>query len=1491
MSISFFIKQFSKIRRHFGNLSGKEVLELPNLVEAQKSSYDKFLQIDISPEKREKSGLEMILSNIFSVEVASKNISLEYVRYRIGSCKYDVNESIERDVHYAAPLFVVLRLIQFDNEKGDAGPKEIKNIKEGELYVGDIPLITDTGTFVINGARRVVISQLHRSPGVFYFHDEGKSNVSGAYMFGAIIIPSKGSWLSFEFDSKKLIYFRIDKKRKLPVTTLFRAIGATTEDILFNFYEEEVCKREGDFWMVDFFISRFKGLKIPFDVYSYEDGSIVINEGARIVPRLINLFADKRCYYKVSSSFFIGRYLSKALVDKSNKEFAPIASQLTENQVSLIDSDNSINEIKLLWIDGVNIGSYIRDTLVIDKNMTKEEALLDIYRVMKPSENTSPEVAERFLDSLFFTNSNYDLSPIGRIKLNAKHDTKVAPEITHLTKEDIFVCVKFLNRLADGVGSVDDQDHLGNRRVRAVGELIEAQFNMNYGKIQKSIFERMSNIDFDSCTLHELFTPKIVMSVMNEFFCLSSLSQFMDQTNPVAEIESKRRISALGTGGLKRENAPVQVRDVHPTHYSRICPITTPEGANIGLINATALYARINDYGFIEAPYRKVINGKVTDEYVYLNADEEFKNTIAQSTSILDDDLNLVGPLVDCRKGGDYVVVSPADVDYMDITPKQIVSVGASLIPFEEKDDAVRALMGANMAKQAVVPVIPKSPIVGTGMERIVGLDSDNAIVSKNDGVVESVDSQYITIRVEGSSKLIDIDVYKLQKYQRTNQNTLINQKPLVRVGDIVKKGDVIADGSSTEVGDLGIGRDIVVAFMTFDGGNFEDSILVSNRIVNQFESIHIEKFECVARDTGTHLGHEQITRDIPNVSEEAIRNLDESGIINVGAYVKPGDILVGKVTPKAESPMMPEEKLFKAMFGSSSSSVRDSSLYVPIGNEGTVIAVRIFTRPGVEKGDKALSYERDEVRKISLLCERRINIISSFVNEELKKIILNRKTKTGEVITESLLSKYNTDKWWSIAELSDNELKEVNELKDFFDESCSSIKNEINLKIKDIVNSDTVPDGALKVIKIYIARKLPLQAGDKMAGRHGNKGVVSKVLPVEDMPYMDDGTPIDMILSPLGVPSRMNIGQIFEIHLGFASMVLCKMIKEMLEKIEEKMLRNEDIEEDVYIMRSKIIEIYGYEVKELELRNKCSESDSVKLIRDAIVKNNRKFNSDSVKKAILNMTDDHLIQFAKEISDGIKFATPVFDGATEKDIDYLLKLANAPLSGQVMLRDGRTGEYFDRPITVGYMYMMKLNHLVDNKIHARSTGPYSLITQQPLRGKSLCGGQRFGEMEVWALEAYGANAILRELMTCKSDDIQGRNDIYFAIVNGRLYSYAGEISTATTSSSIILLELAALCLDLEYHWDDESDSATNHLNKINDSIPVKNLSYENEFNFTSESKNNDIKVLDEDFSDSNNNKEEGKIPKGSKASKENKNSIESKDIDVIKKTKIKKIK
>ncbi|WP_284177176.1 DNA-directed RNA polymerase subunit beta [Rhabdaerophilum sp. SD176] len=1346
-----------RLRKFFGKI--REAIEMPNLIEVQKASYDQFLMVDEPKGGRPEEGLQSVFKSVFPISDFSGASLLEFVRYTFEPPKYDVDECRQRGMTFAAPLKVTLRLIVFDVDV-DTGARSVKDIKEQDVYMGDMPLMTSNGTFIVNGTERVIVSQMHRSPGVFFDHDKGKSHSSGKLLFAARIIPYRGSWLDIEFDAKDIVHARIDRRRKIPVTSLLFALGMDPEEILSTFYRNLTYIRDGKGWRMPYDWERFKGLKAATEYVDAETGEVVIEAGRKMTARAARVLAEKGLrFLRATDEDLLGQYVGEDIVNAQTGEvYAEAGEEISEKLLKLF-VEAGIVELPLLDIDHVNIGPYIRNTLAVDKNSRREEALFDIYRVMRPGEPPTVDTAEKMFQDLFFDAERYDLSAVGRVKMNMRLDLDAPDTQRTLRKDDILAVVKALVELRDGRGEVDDIDHLGNRRVRAVGELMENQYRLGLLRMERAIKERMSSVDIDTVMPQDLINAKPAAAAVREFFGSSQLSQFMDQTNPLSEITHKRRLSALGPGGLTRERAGFEVRDVHVTHYGRICPIETPEGPNIGLINSLATFARVNKYGFIESPFRKVVDGKVTDDVVYLSAMEEQKHYVAQANVPVNEDRHLTDDLIVARHAGDVITVPVDKVDLMDVSPKQLVSVAAALIPFLENDDANRALMGSNMQRQAVPLVRADAPFVGTGMESVVARDSGAAIAARRSGIVDQVDATRIVVRAtdEMDPTKPGVDIYRLMKFQRSNQSTCINQRPLVQAGDIVTKGDIIADGPSTDLGDLALGRNVLVAFMPWNGYNFEDSILLSENIVKEdiFTSIHIEEFEVMARDT--KLGPEEITRDIPNVSEEALKNLDEAGIVYIGAEVQAGDILVGKITPKGESPMTPEEKLLRAIFGEKASDVRDTSLRVPPGVQGTIVEVRVFNRHGVDKDERAQAIEREEIERLAKDRDDELAILDRNTYGRLADLLVGKLGIAGPKgfkkdtdISRDTLDGFARSQWWLFAVSDDRLMGEIEAMRKQYDESKKRLEQRFLDKVEKLQRGDELPPGVMKMVKVFIAVKRKIQPGDKMAGRHGNKGVVSKIVPIEDMPFLEDGTPVDIVLNPLGVPSRMNVGQILETHLGWACAGLGRQVSEAVNAYYRQ--------GDIKPLRDKMADIYGDD------------------------------------PTIRSLNDGELASMAKNLKRGVPIATPVFDGAKESDIEAYLEKSGLNMSGQVTLYDGKTGEPFDRQVTVGYIYILKLHHLVDDKIHARSIGPYSLVTQQPLGGKAQFGGQRFGEMEVWALEAYGAAYTLQEMLTVKSDDVAGRTKVYESIVRGEDNFEAG----IPESFNVLVKEMRSLGLNVD---------------------------------------------------------------------------------------------
>ncbi|MBK0400164.1 DNA-directed RNA polymerase subunit beta [Limibaculum sp. M0105] len=1358
-----------RIRKYFGKI--REVADMPNLIEVQKSSYDLFLQSGDGPKPTDGEGMQGVFQSVFPIKDFNETAVLEFVKYELEAPKYDVEECQQRDMTFSAPLKVTLRLIVFDLDE-DTGARSVKDIKEQDVYMGDMPLMTSNGTFVVNGTERVIVSQMHRSPGVFFDHDKGKTHSSGKLLFAARVIPYRGSWLDFEFDAKDIVYARIDRRRKLPVTTLLYALGLDQEGICDYFYNRVTYRRQGDGWATPLNVDRLRGTTPVHDLVDAASGEVVASAGQKLTPKKLRDLAQNGVeHVLVPYQAIIGRYVAADMInEETGAIYVEAGDELDEDTLKTLE-EAGITEIETLDVDGISIGGYIRNTMAVDKNVSRETALLDIYRVMRPGEPPTLEAAEAMFQSLFFDAERYDLSAVGRVKMNMRLELDAPDTQRTLRKEDMLAVIKALVDLRDGRGEVDDIDHLGNRRVRSVGELMENQYRVGLLRMERAIRERMSSVEIDTVMPQDLINAKPAAAAVREFFGSSQLSQFMDQTNPLSEVTHKRRLSALGPGGLTRERAGFEVRDVHPTHYGRMCPIETPEGPNIGLINSLASFARVNKYGFIETPYRKVVDGKVTDEVVYLSATEEMRHTVAQANARLNADGTFQNEFVSTRKGGEFTL-SPRDaVDLIDVSPKQLVSVAAALIPFLENDDANRALMGSNMQRQAVPLLRAEAPFVGTGIEAKVARDSGAAITARRGGVIDQVDATRIVVRVTDEMEIGDpgVDIYRLRKFQRSNQNTCINQRPLVKVGDTVKAGDVVADGPSTDLGELALGKNVLVAFMPWNGYNYEDSILISERIAKDdvFTSIHIEEYEVMARDT--KLGPEEITRDIPNVGEEALRNLDEAGIVYIGAEVGPGDILVGKITPKGESPMTPEEKLLRAIFGEKASDVRDTSLRMPPGDFGTVVEVRVFNRHGVDKDERALQIEREEIERLARDRDDELAILERNIYARLKDLILGKSivkgpkgVKAGTTVTEELLSELSRGQWWQLALPEEQDAAAVEALNKQFDAAKRVLDARFEDKVEKVRRGDDLPPGGMKMVKVFVAVKRKLQPGDKMAGRHGNKGVISRVVPEEDMPFLEDGRPVDLVLNPLGVPSRMNVGQILETHMGWAAANLGRQVGEAL---------------DAYRRSGDLTPV----------------KDAMKIV----------YGDEIFSEATSDMNESELVEAAANIRNGVPIATPVFDGAKEADVNEHLRMAGLDESGQVTLYDGRTGEAFARKVTVGYKYLLKLHHLVDDKIHARSTGPYSLVTQQPLGGKAQFGGQRFGEMEVWALEAYGAAYTLQEMLTVKSDDVAGRTKVYESIVKGEDNFEAG----IPESFNVLVKEIRSLGLNVELQ-DSEDDAA-----------------------------------------------------------------------------------
>jgi len=1358
MSYSFTEKK--RIRKDFGERHS--ILEVPYLLATQIESYRDFLQADRDPLARDEKGLHAAFRSVFPIVSYSGNAALDYVNYRLGEPTFDVKECQMRGLTYAAPLRALVRLVIYDKDS-PADAKKIKDIKEQEVYMGELPLMTDNGTFVINGTERVIVSQLHRSPGVFFDHDKGKTHSSGKLLFSARVIPYRGSWLDMEFDPKDALFVRIDRRRKLPATILLRALGYDNEQILDTFFETNTFHLTKKDIKLDLVPERLRGEMATFDIKA--KSKVIVEEGRRITARHIRELDQAGVKtLVVPEDYLNGKILAHNIVDTETGEL--LANANDEMSAELLEKlrDAGIKTISTLYVNDLDRGPYISSTLRIDPTTTELEAMVEIYRMMRPGEPPTKDAAQNLFRNLFFTSERYDLSAVGRMKFNRRVGREELTGEGTLSPEDILDVMRILIDIRNGNGFVDDIDHLGNRRIRCVGEMAENVFRIGLVRVERAVKERLSLAESESLMPQELINAKPVAAAVKEFFGSSQLSQFMDQNNPLSEVTHKRRVSALGPGGLTRERAGFEVRDVHPTHYGRVCPIETPEGPNIGLINSLAVYARTNEYGFLETPYQKVVDGRVTDQIEYLSAIEEGRYTIAQANASVNDRGNLIDDLVTCRHKNEFMTSTPDKVDYIDISPKQIVSVAAALIPFLEHDDANRALMGSNMQRQAVPTLITEKPLVGTGIERTVAVDSGVTVVAKRGGVLDSVDAARIVVRVNDDETFAGepgVDIYNLTKYTRSNQNTCINQRPLVKPGDIVARGDVLADGPSTDMGELALGQNLLVAFMPWNGYNFEDSILISERVVEEdrFTTIHIEELTSVARDT--KLGSEEITGDIPNVGEGALSKLDESGIVYIGAEVKPGDILVGKVTPKGETQLTPEEKLLRAIFGEKASDVKDTSLRVPSGMDGTVIDVQVFTRDGVEKDARALQIQADQLAQIKEDLNDQLRIMEEDIYGRVETLLLGKvaeggpaKLAAGAKVTKDYLASTPSDKWFEIRLRNDA----ANEDLERAAEQLKSLRKDFEQRLEDkrnkLMTGDDLAPGVLKMVKVYLAVKRRVQPGDKMAGRHGNKGVISMIQPVEDMPFTADGTSVDIVLNPLGVPSRMNVGQVLETHLGWAAKGIGIKIGRMLEA------------------RQQVVEIRKF--------------------LDKI------YNSSGRKENLDSLSDADILELAGNLVKGVPMATPVFDGAPEAAIKQMLELADLPPSGQTTLYDGRTGEAFDREVTVGYMYMLKLNHLVDDKMHARSTGPYSLVTQQPLGGKAQFGGQRFGEMEVWALEAYGAAYTLQEMLTVKSDDVNGRTKMYKNIVDGNHHMDAG----MPESFNVLVKEIRSLGINIELEQD-----------------------------------------------------------------------------------------
>ena len=1358
MHLSFTKKK--NIRKNFGKL--KESLSIPNLIEVQKNSYKELTEYKNDIDKNLIKGFDRVFKSIFPIEDLNDKATLEYVSYRLEKPKFDVEECISRDLTYSAALKTTLRLVVYEIDQ-ENNTKDILSAKEQEVYMGEVPMMTNSGTFITNGVQRVVVNQMHRSPGVFFDHDKGKSHASGKLLFNCRVIPNRGSWLDFEFDVKDFMYFRIDRKKKIFITTLLQALGFTKNDIVNEFYDRDNYTYDQKIkkWKTKFDPENYKAKNFSEEVIDAKNNKVIVKLGEKINFLTAKKLAKeglKEIY--VSNLSLVGKFLHKDL--KIGEEILNIGTEINDTILNKI-IDSNVEVVQISKTNSINKGPYILQTLFNDKNENKNDAITEIYKMLRPGEPPTLEIATQIFNNLFFSSDRYDLSDVGRVKMNSRLNLSCSDKITILRNDDILAIIKKMLEIRDGKDEVDDIDHLGNRRVRSVGELVENQARIGIYRMERAIKEKMTSLDIESAMPQDLINAKPLTVSLKDFFATSQLSQFMDQTNPLSEITHKRRVSALGPGGLTRERAGFEVRDVHPTHYGRICPIETPEGPNIGLINSLSTYSKINKYGFIESPYKKVKDGVVQDSIEYLSAMEESKFTIAQANSVIDKNGKFLEQLVSCRQNLNFILSKSENIDYIDVSPKQLVSVAASLIPFLENDDANRALMGSNMMRQAVPLLKPEAPLVGTGIESDVALDSGVTIVAKREGVVDKIDGKRIVIKVtdEKDFSKSGVDIYNLQKFKRSNQNTCINQKPLVRIGDKVKSGDIIADGPSTKIGELALGKNVTVAFMPWQGYNFEDSILISERCVTDdvFTSIHIEEYDVMARDT--KLGEEDITRDIPNVNEESLKNLDESGIVYIGAEVKPGDILVGKVTPKGDSAAGPEEKLLRSIFGEKAIDVTDTSLKMPSGSGGIVVDVRVFNRHGIEKDERSITIERAEVDAVQQdkiveeeILERSIKqrALSILNGEKLTKKIKN--FPQGDEINENLINELTVSEIFKLLISDNKKLEALSQLKDQHNDAKKDIQDRFEDKVLKIKQGDDLLPSVMKMVKVFVAIKRRLRPGDKMSGRHGNKGVVSKIVPVEDMPYQENGKPVDIVLNPLGVPSRMNVGQILETHLGWSCTELGETLKTLINENQNKIEKNDKIQN---FLRS----VYSKDVFE-----------------------------SSIKK----LSNSEFKDLCENIQNGIPIATPVFDGAKEQDVTEMLELAKLPSSGQTYLWDGRPGEKFDRAVTVGTIYMLKLHHLVEDKIHARSTGPYSLVTQQPLGGKAQLGGQRFGEMEVWALEAYGASYTLQEILTVKSDDVAGRVKVYETIVKGEENFESG----IPESFNVLVKEIKSLALNVE---------------------------------------------------------------------------------------------
>ena len=1372
--MAYKVAETRRLRRKFNKI--ETVVEIPNLIEVQKASYDRFLQADAPPEKRESIGLQKVFQSVFPIKDFGETASLEFVKYEFGEPKYDVDECLQRGMTYARPVKVTVRLVVWDVDE-EAGTRSIRDVKEQEVYFGEIPVMTDNGTFIVNGTERVIVNQLHRSPGVFFSHDEGKKHSSGKFLYSARVIPYRGSWLDFEFNHKDLVFVRIDRRRKLPATVLLKALGYNHQDILDFFYQKLTIwpDWESGKGQKQLRLDLLEDSRSTEDIVHPESGAVLVKKQRKVNQRALRRLQETgAASVPIVLEDVVGHFLAEDVVDGETGEVLAESGQELGKGLLETFQEKHVQEFKLLFVDNLKVGPYIRDTLQEDKIRTQDEAIIEIYRRMRPGDPPTLDTATKFFQNLFFNEERYDISEVGRLKLN--HKLKLQSPLTQqiLTREDILAVVRYLVNLKNGHGTIDDIDHLGNRRVRSVGELLENRYRVGLVRMERAVKERMSLQEIEALMPHDLINSKPVTAVVKEFFGSGQLSQFMDQTNPLSETTHKRRLSALGPGGLTRERAGFEVRDVHPTHYGRICPIETPEGPNIGLIVSLSIYARVNDFGFIETPYRKVVDGQVTQEIVYLTALDEEEHTIAQANAPLDEDRRFGNALVNARRNGEPMLVDRGEIDLMDVSPKQLVSVAASLIPFLEHDDANRALMGSNMQRQAVPLLTTQAPLVGTGIEHVVARDSGVTVVARRDGIVESVDASRIVIRYpekRGDQVFTGVDIYGLIKFQRSNQNTCLNQRPIVRTGHRVRAGDVIADGPATSGAELALGKNVLVAFMSWGGYNFEDSIIISERILENdtFTSVHIEEFECVARDT--KLGREEITRDIPNVGDRKLKDLDETGIVRVGAEVRPGDILVGKVTPKGETQLSPEEKLLRAIFGEKAGDVKDTSLRVPPGVEGIVVDATVFSRKGGTGEEGGAVVEEREAARLRQNLDEEVVILRNAGNSSIHQLLVGEKVaidvvdlegavviSEGTTITPEALAQVPKEAWGEIPLVDAPEKEDkIFGLQERIDERIAQVRQHFEDRIGRLQEGDDLPPGVIKMVKVYVAIKRRLSVGDKMAGRHGNKGVISKIVPMEDMPYLADGTPVDIILNPLGVPSRMNVGQVLETHLGWAALGLGRQIEEVLQKE------------------------YSPSALKKKLKQYYLDAESRQVIDRA--------------------TDEALLDMARQAAkQGVLMESPVFDGAGEAEIQSLLDEAGCPRTGQVKLHDGKTGMPFDKQVTVGVMYMLKLHHLVDDKIHARSIGPYSLVTQQPLGGKAQFGGQRLGEMEVWALEAYGAAHTLQEMLTVKSDDVTGRTRIYESIVKGKNVLEPG----LPESFNVLIKEMQALALNVELLEEDE---------------------------------------------------------------------------------------